>query len=398
MKSFTLNHVLLPLILIISCTACQRLNPSGTTTEANSTVRELSPDLNQQIMLLSQELRLRQKSTSIDKWLNIGSELTDTVFIATDTGIVPRKETLKVNFEEAFKKFEFDTLSSVLSALIDRRDTLRLQFFEDNRKEICEEENKNRLENSSRVVAIFDRSSISSVGSSKSEIKTNAFISVGSLPICNTETFLGQPSGGIGTGIAINKSTIVTAAHCIEKFSDSEAAQRLRFIFDFRCIKDGKVIVDNNRIFSLKSIIKREKIPGTRDYALLLTDRDLPVPDKQVRMAKVILPGDSLYVIGHPLGLPLKIADGATVIDRNDPNFLSATLDTYAGNSGSPVFNGKDELVGILARGGIDMRQPVGKNCAESIVCTAITNAGACQGEKISRVSQFVTSIPLNRH
>ncbi|OQB98875.1 MAG: hypothetical protein BWX80_03903 [Candidatus Hydrogenedentes bacterium ADurb.Bin101] len=62
-------------------------------------------------------------------------------------------------------------------------------------------------------------------------------------------------------------------------------------------------------------------------------------------------------VIGHPSGLPKKIAFGSeTRVRKNDAQgFFYANLDSYGGNSGSPVFNAEDGFVeGILVRGNTD--------------------------------------------
>ena len=47
--------------------------------------------------------------------------------------------------------------------------------------------------------------------------------------------------------------------------------------------------------------------------------------------------GTPLVVSGHPAGIPLKIAGGATVRSSQHPEYFDANLDTYGGNSGSPV-------------------------------------------------------------
>ena len=44
---------------------------------------------------------------------------------------------------------------------------------------------------------------------------------------------------------------------------------------------------------------------------------------------------DPVYIIGHPVGLPKKLAEGAKVRDvTRKANCFIADLDTFAGNSG----------------------------------------------------------------
>lgn len=59
--------------------------------------------------------------------------------------------------------------------------------------------------------------------------------------------------------------------------------------------------------------------------------------------------GDAVYTLGYPRGLPLKLADGATVRELDGGTFR-ADLDTYVGNSGSPVFCARTHaLLGVVA-------------------------------------------------
>ena len=44
-----------------------------------------------------------------------------------------------------------------------------------------------------------------------------------------------------------------------------------------------------------------------------------------------------LVVIGHPSGLPTKIADGAWVRNNESEYYFVTNLDTFGGNSGSAV-------------------------------------------------------------
>ena len=57
--------------------------------------------------------------------------------------------------------------------------------------------------------------------------------------------------------------------------------------------------------------------------------------------------------MGHPSGLPLKVTAGATVRSHKR-DFYVANLDSFEGNSGSPVFNENYEVAGILVRGEVD--------------------------------------------
>ena len=96
-----------------------------------------------------------------------------------------------------------------------------------------------------------------------------------------------------------------------------------------------------------------------------------------------------LFVIGHPCGLPQKYAPGAKVRDNTPAPFFVANLDTYGGNSGSPVFNATSYKVeGILVRGENDF--VTNGTCYVSLVCPTT----GCRGEDVTRASIWAGKIP----
>ena len=76
--------------------------------------------------------------------------------------------------------------------------------------------------------------------------------------------------------------------------------------------------------------------------------------------------------MGHPSGLPLKYADGARVFETEN-DYFSTNLDTFGGNSGSPVFNADTlEVEGILVRGDTDYVMDFesnGERCMKVNIC-----------------------------
>ena len=98
--------------------------------------------------------------------------------------------------------------------------------------------------------------------------------------------------------------------------------------------------------------------------------------------------GGNLGVIGYPSGLPVKIAFGdETVLMRKEGPWLIANLDTYGGNSGSPVFNAQGEVEGILVRGAVDYR--FGGVCFRS---NRIANSAG--SEAVTKADVFQDKIP----
>jgi hypothetical protein len=86
------------------------------------------------------------------------------------------------------------------------------------------------------------------------------------------------------------------------------------------------------------------------DWVLLRLARPVPRALSPIKVAAP-RPGALAYTLGHPLGLPLKLAQGGRVLDVEGETFRVA-LDTYTGNSGSPVFDAVSHaLIGIVSEG-----------------------------------------------
>jgi hypothetical protein len=76
--------------------------------------------------------------------------------------------------------------------------------------------------------------------------------------------------------------------------------------------------------------------------------------------------GESLILVGHPYGLPKK-TDTDGQVKNVSLSEIRAYVDSYGGNSGSPVFDSQGSLVGILVGGAPDFT--VNEGCQISNVC-----------------------------
>ena len=242
-----------------------------------------------------------------------------------------------------------------------------------------------------------------------------ATISFGeALKLCPGEKFAEQPIGAFCSGTLVGKDLVLTAGHCI---TDEASCADARFVFGYNIDgagKAAKTTVPSKDVYGCKKIVGRDldkehsgyiglalniakyilNLAGP-DYAVVQLDRPvegrqpLPINRKVFDKPKADEP---VFVIGHPVGLPVKVAGGAKVRKYGFKAFFTTDLDTFGGNSGSAVFNAKTNLIeGILVRGGTDFKDtPAG--------CKTQVKLGQDEGRgeavtKISRAKKFIPSL-----
>jgi hypothetical protein len=211
--------------------------------------------------------------------------------------------------------------------------------------------------------------------------------------LCKEEPFYDQVTGAFCSGSLVAPDVIMTAGHCVPT---PEECAGIKFVFGFAVKEAGKMptTVPAGEVYGCKELIGREQINDGADWALVRLDRKV-TGHKPLKLNRsgVIKPQTPVLVIGHPSGLPTKIAGGARVRTSDNPGFFVANLDTYGGNSGSAVFNAETGLVeGVLVRGEQDF---VYKNgCRVSNVCAG----DACRGEDVTKIANVADKIPAARH
>jgi V8-like Glu-specific endopeptidase len=195
--------------------------------------------------------------------------------------------------------------------------------------------------------------------------------------ICPDQKFSQDPSLSYScTGFLVAPDLIATAGHCMvntgEEWHETDTFCKVySWLFDYQPDAQGQVElshVSTDRIYHCLEVIyavKDEAAPF-RDFALVRLDR--PVKGRApLRLASRPPHGhDSLKMIGYPLGSPAKLSPEGKIL-RNDPGRQSfiTNLDSFEGNSGAPVFNDANEVVGILVGGTPSMStlEAPGKRC-----------------------------------
>lgn len=237
-------------------------------------------------------------------------------------------------------------------------------YGEDNRVDVYQSKNSAFVELSKSTAAMIKNKDIKKRFWSK-YYKISGSTLRQDLRVCKDEPYANQPSAANCSGFLVGEDLLVTAGHCIKDMSDCTGA---KWVFDYKMENESDANLKHrkNTIYGCKKIISQSLDRATQDdFALIQLDRKVKdrAPLKFRTSGKPSI-GDDLVVIGHPSGLPTKIADGAKIKSLEGTHF-KANLDTYGGNSGSAVFNvSTGEIEGILVRGATDY--VVNGNCRSS--------------------------------
>ncbi len=271
-------------------------------------------------------------------------------------------------------------------------------FGQDNRREVVVDAFKNRT--LAPAIAM-------SVGSPYIQTQPEGFFDLDfllatdslTLGLCPEERFSRQYANWINcTGFLVAPDILVTAGHCMT-FQHSERRPRIAenevtamcadfdWMFDFKTDVKGMASITGYQSSTQHSACKevlyseisqdilRRNDLFVGEYGMDLAIIRLAQPMPQRPLLKLSKTdshvGESLFTIGYPSGLPMKLATHARVLDNHFRHFFTADLDISGGNSGGPVFNSKNEVVGIVVRAspGEDYIWDEKRSCSTSFVC-----------------------------
>lgn len=199
--------------------------------------------------------------------------------------------------------------------------------------------------------------------------------------LCRDERFYHQPSLSFCTGFFIAPHWVATARHCVEEIDCSQ----------FRMLRDYKIEKSPDWQFTTDQVLVCNRIIQSKreDIAFLhVVEPGAEIPDLKSR--DLISASDlesvagRLEILGFPLGLPMKWAEGNSLYKLN--GHLYADIDSFEGNSGSPILDQRERLMGLLIAGDEDFELAGQKACQKSYRCK---NKDHCEGEEILSVDKI---------
>lgn len=222
-----------------------------------------------------------------------------------------------------------------------------------------------------------------------SYVLTPAAYIKGGYPACPEEPFGDQPTAAYCTGFLVGPDLIATAGHC-------SMGTGTYFVFGWEMLDAAtpRLTFEADRVYRWVETVSQSP-SGDNDHCIVRVDRPVTAPGARpfgLRRSGAITVGERVGVIGHPSGLPMKIAFGPTTAVRSlQPTFFVANLDTYGGNSGSPVLNqDTGVLEGILVRGATDFLYNTADGCFYS---NTLTDTGG-RGEDCTKIAVAAPAIP----
>lgn len=254
----------------------------------------------------------------------------------------------------------------------------RVIYGDDNRVEFFQVTRADLREVADSTAALIRNSNLKEKSNGTTTVKAETFQKFAGL--CSTERFASEPSGAFCSAFLVADNMVATAGHCVE----ASRCSQISFVFSYRMSaqSEAPVEVNSSEVYRCQEVLEREQT-GAQDYALVRLDR--PVRGHRVLTLAKTPPsvGDGLITVGHPSGIPTKVTDQG-VVRHVKPEFFTANLDTYGGNSGSAVFNHETlEVVGILVRGESDFVWDSVNKCSVSNRCSL----EGCRGEDVTQIS-----------
>jgi len=208
--------------------------------------------------------------------------------------------------------------------------------------------------------------------------------------VCDDEAFASQPAlRSTSTAVLVASDLVLTAWHSVRR----TPCEDLRFVFGYRLEEPGapqdvvRELMPERDVYACDAIVLPASFEEGEssyddgvDLALVRLDREVvpeyrvsafaPSPRSQTRPAEIL-------TMGHPLGMPLKIDPGFLLADEPDSNLFNVGSDLFGGNSGGPIFDAENRLIGVVKGGPADFEPDEDEPCVRHAVHRHRTNKGS---------------------
>jgi len=194
---------------------------------------------------------------------------------------------------------------------------------------------------------------------------------------CSDTKFSEQPHNANCSAALIDHNKILTAGHCVNKVSGGSngmGTEDYYIVFDYKKTSksDSDHIIPKENVFKIKPKFPYYNFDFFKhmiDITILELERSVDTTKRQplkVNTKYRYRRGSELYIIGYPMGLPLKYAEGGEITKnmQNKENSFRTDLDIFSVNSGSPIFDrSSNEIIGVLVRGTGTNYSNYGRSC-----------------------------------
>jgi V8-like Glu-specific endopeptidase len=215
--------------------------------------------------------------------------------------------------------------------------------------------------------------------------------------LCHGARFGHQPVLAKCTGFLVAPNIVATAGHCMLTENDCAQFSWVKNYYTYGPIQQRfrKHKFAQNEVYQCEKILitHRDYMTGS-DFALVQLKSEVvnskPLPLASALQSRI---GDPISSYGFPTGIPMKIIEKGSIRDLPlGRPFLVSNLDTFQGNSGSPIFNQAQQVIGLLVRGDKDFVWREDGKC--KLVHTCQDNE--CSGEEATYIDEILPYLPTH--
>lgn len=227
---------------------------------------------------------------------------------------------------------------------------------------ITQQTNQKIKEAATGVAYVTDKANLSKGANDTTTVRGARLKDMANL--CSKESFSNNIAAADNcTAFLIAPDLVMTAGHCMKSIQDCQSNSFIFGVNSAKEIRNGFSINTSN-VYQCKSIVTNT-YDSLNDIAVVKLNRKVEYrhiftlgTDAEVRKKS------SVFMMGHPLGLALTYTSSAPVTHLDLATKFRSTLDSFGGNSGSPVIDTKTlKVLGVLVSGKEDFTEQTSNKC-----------------------------------